>query len=185
MNRKTFFVIYALVIVAALICILFVVPDEMFLKNKKGYEELINTVEKVEYEDIETLKTRFENSEYDYEYTIIHNNVQYNCTGQKKKDSETGRCTSPKTITYTEIDKYNKDKLKDIKFVEPKEIFKKIKDVEAIESMTNDGKSYTYKTKISEFETDIIIYTDEDTINKITITNGLMTYILKYTNSKY
>jgi hypothetical protein len=51
--------------------------------------------------------------------------------------------------------------------------------------MTNDGKSYTYKVKISEFDTDIIIYTGEKTISKITITNGLMTYVLKYNNIKY
>lgn len=185
MNRKTFFVIYALVIVAGLICILFVIPDEMFLKNKEGYEELKNTVEKIEYDNLDKIKEGFLNGEYDYEYTIIHNNIQYNCTGQKKKTSESGRCTSPSSITYNEKDKYNEDKLKEIKFVEPKEIFKKINDITPQESLTNDGKSYTFKTKISDFETDFIIYTDEHHITKITITNGLMTYILKYTNSKY
>ena len=184
MNRKTFFVIYALVIVAGLICILFVIPDEMFLKNKEGYEELKNTVEKIEYDDLEIQKERMLKGEYDYEYSIIHNNVQYNCTGKKLKDSESGRCTSP-SITYNEKDKYTEGKLKDIKFVEPSEIFKKIKDVKPIESITNDGKAYTFKTKISEFETDIIIYTSEHTISKITITNGLMTYVLKYSNPKY
>ena len=51
--------------------------------------------------------------------------------------------------------------------------------------MTNDGKCYIYKTKIIDYETDIMIYTGEKTINKITITNGLMTYILKFSNVNY
>ena len=71
MKNKKFLILYAIIIAIALICILFVIPDEYFLKNKKGYEELKNTVEKIEYEDIETLKKRLLNSEYSYEYNII------------------------------------------------------------------------------------------------------------------
>ena len=51
--------------------------------------------------------------------------------------------------------------------------------------MTNDGKAYHYKTKIIDFDTDIIIYTNEETITKINITSGLLSYILKYSNVSY
>ena len=47
MNRKKFFIAYAIVIAIALIVILFVLPEESFLKNKKGYEELKNSILKI------------------------------------------------------------------------------------------------------------------------------------------
>jgi hypothetical protein len=39
--------------------------------------------------------------------------------------------------------------------------------------------------KIIDFDTDIIIYTNEETITKINITSGLLSYILKYNNVSY
>lgn len=185
MNQKKFFTIYGIVIIIALIVIMFIIPEEEFLKNKEGYEELKNSVEKIKYDDIETQKERLLKNNYEYEYNVIHNSIQYVCTGTKTGDTENGRCSAPQSISYNETDKFNEDKLFLIKYVEPEYIFKKIENVEPTISMTNDGKSYTYKVKISEFDTDIIIYTGEKTINKITITNGLMTYVLKYANTKY
>ena len=185
MNRKKFFIAYAIVIALALIVILFVLPEESFLKNKKGYEELKNSVEKIKYDDIETQKERLLKNQYDYEYNVIHNNIQYDCNGSKDGEKDRGRCTAPTSMSYDETDKFNEDKLFNIKYVEPEYIFKKIEGVEPTIIMTNDGKSYNYKVKISNFDTDIIIYTGEKTINKISITNGLMTYVLKFNNTKY
>ena len=37
MNQKKFFIVYAVIIFIALIAILFILPDESFLKNKKAY----------------------------------------------------------------------------------------------------------------------------------------------------
>ena len=185
MNQKKFFIIYAIIIFVALIVILFVLPEESFLKNKDKYEELKNSVEKIKYDDISIQKERLLKNNYEYEYNVIHNSIQYVCTGTKTNETESGRCSAPQSISYDETDKFNEDKLFSIKYVEPEYIFKKIEGVEPTVSMTNDGKSYTYKVKISEFDTDIIIYTGEKTISKITITNGLMTYVLKYNNIKY
>ena len=185
MKNKKFLILYAIIIAIALICILFVIPDEYFLKNKKGYEELKNTVEKIEYEDIETLKKRLLNSEYSYEYNIIHNNKRFVCKGEVTATEENGRCTSPSSFTYTKEDKFNEDKLFNLQYTSPDAIFKKIEGLEYTESMTNDGKAYHYKTKIIDFDTDIIIYTNDETITKINITSGLLSYILKYSNVSY
>lgn len=185
MNRKVFLFIYYIIIFIILLAILFFIPEEAFLKNSEVYEELKNRTEKIEYDDIKIQKERLLKNNYDYEYKVIHNNVQYTCTGNKKDETESGRCSSPKTISYNEIDKFDKDKLFEIKYVEPKYIFEKIENIEPLISMTNDGKCYIYKTKIIDYETDIMIYTGEKTINKITITNGLMTYILKFSNVNY
>lgn len=185
MKQNKFLIIYAIIIFIALITILFILPDETFLKNRDKYEELKNSVEKIKYDDISIQKERLLKNNYDYEYNVIHNSIQYVCTGSKKDKTENGRCSAPYSISYDETDKFNEDKLFNIKYVEPEYIFKKIENIEPKISMTNDGKSYAYKVKISEFETDIVIYTNEKTINKITITNGLMTYILKYNNIKY
>ena len=63
-------------------------------------------------------------------------------------------------------------------------IFKRIKDLEYTQSIINDEKVYTFKTKISEFDTTIRIYTGRKNISRIDIENGVMTYILKYKNIK-
>ena len=184
MNNKKFLIIYGVIIFIALIAILFILPDKTFLKDKKGYEEFIKSAEEQKYESLETQKENLLKNKYDYEYNVIHNTKQYVCTGTKKEDTESGRCTSPKSMSYTEKDKFDEDKLYEIKFVEPEHIFKRIKDLEYTQSIINDEKVYTFKTKISEFDTTIRIYTGRKNISRIDIENGVMTYILKYKNIK-
>ena len=70
-------------------------------------------------------------------------------------------------------------------FTEPANIFYKIEGKTPQESMTNDGKLYMYKTTINNLDTEINLYTNEKTITKISITNGHMTYIIKYKNMLY
>lgn len=183
--KKKFLIIYAVIITIALIAILFIIPDKAFLKDKEGYEEFIKNAEKQKYESLETQKERLLKNEYEYEYNVIHNNKQYVCTGSKIDGTESGRCTSPKSISYTEKDKFNEDKLYEIKFVEPEHIFKRIKDLEYTQSIVNEERVYIFQTKISKFDTTIKIYTGKENISRIDIENGVMTYILKYKNIKY
>lgn len=183
--KKKFLIIYAVLIIIALIAILFIIPDKEFLKDKEGYEEFIKNAEKQKYESLETQKERLLKNEYEYEYNVIHNNKQYVCTGSKIDGTESGRCTSPKSISYTEEDKFNEDKLYEIKFVEPEHIFKRINDLEYTQSIVNEERVYTFQTKISEFETTIKIYAGKENISRIDIENGVMTYILKYKNVRY
>lgn len=185
MKNKKFLIIYALIIIVALVAILFIIPDKEFLKDKKGYEEFIKNAEKQKYISLEEQKQRLLKDEYDYSYNVLHNNKQYVCTGSKKDGTESGRCTAPTSISYTEKDKFDEDKLYEIKFVEPKYIFERIKDLEYTQSIVNEEKVYTYNTKISTFETTIKIYTGRENISHIEIENGVMTYILKYKNIKY
>ena len=67
MNQKKFFILYAIIIFIALIVILFVLPEESFLKNKDKYEELKNSVEKIKYDDISIQKERLLKNNYEYE----------------------------------------------------------------------------------------------------------------------
>ena len=184
MKNNKFLLIYGLVIVAILLCILFVIPDEAFLKDKEGYNEFVKNAEKQKRVSFEKQKERLLKNKYEYEYNIIHNNKQYVCTGSKNKDTETGRCSTPK-LTYTEKDKYDKDKLYEIKFVEPEEIFKRIKDLEYKTSIINEELVYVYETKVSKFDTTFTIYTGKENISRIDINNGVMTYIIKFKNIKY
>ena len=185
MNKK-FLIIYAIIIIISLIYILFFAPETLFLKNSEGYKELLKEqTEKIEYDDIEVIKQRLLNGTYEYEYSLIHNNIHYICNGEVTEEGESGRCTSPSSFTYTNLDKLNEDKLKNLLFTEPANIFYKIDGKPAQESMTNDGKLYMYKTTINELDTEINLYTNEKTITKISITNGHMTYIIKYKNVLY
>lgn len=185
MNKK-FLIIYAIIILVGLIYILFLAPDTLFLKNSEGYKELLKEqTEKIEYDDIEVIKQRLLNGTYEYEYSLIHNNIHYICNGEVSSEGESGRCTSPSSFTYTNLDKLNEDKLKNLLFTEPSNIFYKIDGITPQESMTNDGKLYMYKTTINDLDTEINLYTNEKTITKISITNGHMTYIIKYKNMLY
>lgn len=183
--QKKFLIIYAIIIVVALLAILFIIPDKEFLKDKKGYEEFVKNAEKQKYESLETQKERLLKNEYEYEYNVLHNDKQYVCTGSKIAGTESGRCTSPRSISYTEKDKFNEDKLYEIKFVEPEHIFKRIQDLEYTKSIVNEERVYIFNTKISKFDTTIKIYTGKENISRIDIENGVMTYILKYKNIKY
>jgi hypothetical protein len=158
----------------------------MFLKNSDGYKELMKEqTEKIKYDDIETIKQRLLNGTYEYDYSLIHNNIHYICSGEVTSEGESGRCTSPSSFTYTNLDKLTEAKLKNLLFTEPANIFYKIEGKTPQESMTNDGKLYMYKTTINNLDTEINLYTNEKTITKISITNGHMTYIIKYKNMLY
>lgn len=186
MKNKKFLIIYAIIIFIALIYILFLAPDTMFLKNSDGYKELMKEqTEKIKYDDIETIKQRLLNGTYEYDYSLIHNNIHYICSGEVTSEGESGRCTSPSSFTYTNLDKLTETKLKNLLFTEPANIFYKIEGKTPQESMTNDGKLYMYKTTINNLDTEINLYTNEKTITKISITNGHMTYIIKYKNMLY
>jgi len=62
--KKKFLIIYAIVIVIALIGIIFIIPDKAFLKDKEGYEEFIKNAEKQKYASLETQKERLLKNEW-------------------------------------------------------------------------------------------------------------------------
>ena len=88
MNKK-FLIIYAIIIFTILIYILFLAPDTLFLKNSEGYKELLKEqTEKIKYDDIDTIKQRLLNGTYEYDYSLIHNNIHYICSGEVTNEGE-------------------------------------------------------------------------------------------------
>ncbi len=184
MNNKKFLLIYGIIIIILLLGIMFFIPDDFF---KKQYDDIeIPTTEKKDFVSYETQIENLLNKQYEYEYLILDSigtkSYTYECSGKMDDTIESGTCTKPKKISYTEQNKKDVYKEIEINYIDVEYIFNSIKDIEpTIEKMTKT-RIYTYKTAIEKLETDITVTTDLDAITQIEISNAYMTYILKYNN---
>lgn len=202
-ESKNFLGIYAIVIIVLLVLIMFVLPDSFFSRkyeqntqqfieaNKKAQEEreALEAEKKKEFVDYEEQKQHILTGNYDYELLLLDSmgteTYTYKCTGKKTGNTESGSCTSPEVFSYTEQNKVSQfKKYIDPKYIEPKEIFELIKDVEPSVESHNLYREFTYKTKIKDLETTVLIQTKKDDISKIMLENQYMGYIINFSNVK-
>lgn len=188
-KRKILLIVYAIIILILLIAIMFIIPDSFFIKKYEGIEIPSNKTEKKEFIDYEIQKEHLINNQYEYEYVLLDSMSKesntYKCSGKTNKTIESGSCTSPEVISYTEKDKKEVFSKIDINYLNPTYIFNKIKNITPKETKYVTLREYNYQTMIEDLDTEIIIYTDLDEITKIEISNAYMTYILKYSNVSY
>ncbi len=198
-ESKSFLGIYAIIIIILLVLIMFVLPDSFFSRkydqnakefleaNEKAKEEQerIEAEKKKEYVDYEIQKQNILNGNYNYKLLLLDSmgteTYTYQCEGKKTGNTESGSCTSPEVFSYTEQNKLEQFKKNiDPKYIEAKNIFELIKDVEPSIESHNLYREFTYKTKIKDLETKVLIQTTKDNISKIMIENTYMGYIINY-----
>jgi len=61
-------------------------------------------------------------------------------------------------------------------------IFHLLEGLEEKEVKYTTLREYHYQVRIEELDTEIVVYTNLDNINKIEISNAYMTYVFKYEN---
>lgn len=178
-KRGIFLLVYAFIIIALLIYILFIAPDSLFTKNKT--EETTQRT----YIDYKIQQENLMKKQYDYDYDILYGNTVYNCTGTMNKDKETGQCTNPKEISYNETTK--QDVFSDINMnnLNVSYIFKQIENIEPTENKYGSKRSYKYELILGKYQTEIMIYTNYDEITEIQLSNAYEVYDLKFTNISY
>ena len=198
-ESKNFLGIYAIVIIVLLVLIMFILPDSFFSRKYdqntqqfleaneklKEEQERIEAEKKKEFVDYEIQKQNILNGNYDYKLLLLDSmgteTYTYQCEGKKTGNTESGSCTSPEVFSYTEQNKTQQfKKYIDPKYIEPKNIFELIKDVEPSVESHNLYREFTYKTKIKDLETKVLIQTTKDNISKIMIENTYMGYIINY-----
>lgn len=187
-TRAKALIIYAIIIVVALIVILFIIPDHVFynIHNKRINDEASI---KDDFVSIEQAQKNLSKDKYSYEYLILDSigtkSYTFKCKGTRNEKIESGSCTKPKTISYTEK---NRDKVfKELQeeFLEPKKVFELLKDIEPKITKYQSTIEYEYKTNLVKLDTTITVETDKENITKIEIMNGYMSYILKYSDVEY
>ncbi len=178
---KKFLITYALIIVFLLIIILFVADDKYFVSKNTSNETSINKTKTVPYE--EQLK-KLLNNKYEYHYDLNHNGITYKCQGKKDKEEDSGTCSEPELITYTQENFQEKLKELNVEYLDVNHIYSMIKDLEPKMTNVNVKRYYTYNVNIMNLKGEIIIYSDLKNITQITIVNGYLTYVL-YFDSVY
>ena len=193
-KTKKFLLIYALIIIVLLVCIMFIFPDSLFSRkyeaNYKKYfgDKIQSSSEAPEFKDYEKQKKNLVNGNYNYKYMILDtmgtSSKHFECSGTIENKEETGKCTSPILIEYTKENKNEVFKEIGTTYLEPSTIFNLIKDLTPELEQHNTYREYTYKLKIKELDTTIIIQTTLEEISQISINNPYMTYLLKYESVK-
>ncbi|MBQ8192569.1 MAG: hypothetical protein IJZ46_00635 [Bacilli bacterium] len=181
-KRGLFLLIYAIIIIIALIYILFIAPDTMFLSKES--KELLNKIEeKQEFTSIDKQIANLSNKDYKYYYNIMDSmttkTYTYHCEGEITNTKDNGMCEEF-NIKYNQDNK--KEQIKNINhdYINPNKIYEMIKDIEPVIESYTDTKVYNYKLKIKELNTDITIITGYENINEIRVTNAYMAYVIKY-----
>jgi hypothetical protein len=189
-KRKKILIGYGVVILIILIAIMFIIPDSAFLKlYNKNIKKIENQeVAKKEFIDYDTQKERILNKQFKYEYLLLdslsNKTYKYNCNGTLDKDIESGTCTEPERLSYTEQTKRETFKI-NVDYLDIAYILNLVKDITPEEIKYQTTREYTYKTTLDKLDTEILIYTDLENITKVEISNKYMTYILKYSDISY
>jgi len=189
-KRKKALKIYGIIIIIALTAIMFVIPDSAFLKLYNKNIKKINNQEVKEnnFVDYDTQIEHLLNKQFKYEYLLLDSlsdkSYTYNCSGKIDKDIESGTCTEPERISYTETTKKDLFKI-NTNYLDISYIFDYLKDYKPEETKYRSSREFKYNTKLEDLDTEIIVYTDLDEITKVEISNKFMTYVLKYSDISY
>lgn len=192
-KRKIFLLIYGIVIFIVLISIMFLIPDSFF---KAKYDDIPipeSLKEKTEIKEFTSYEEQIDNllkNKYEYEYNLLDSmgitSYKYECTGKKDDTIESGSCTKPEKVSYTEKNKKDVLSKLDINYIEANYIFNTLlKEIKPVETKYTNYREYKYNLKIKKLDTDIIVSTDKETITSIYISNAYMNYIIKYSNVSY
>ena len=188
MNNKKFLKIYGLIIIILLL-VIFIIPDEFYLKlETKLHKQEITVKENESYTFIEIKKQQEKllTDNYQYEYLMLDSigekTITVSCKGEQKDNTDNGSCTQSEEKTYTKETKKDTILSMNVKYLDLEYIFNAIKDIEPTEITYTKTRELLYKTKILELDTDITIYTDLENITQINISNAYMTYVFKYTS---
>jgi hypothetical protein len=190
-TRKKALIVYGVVILVVLIAIMFIVPDSFYRKlYDKNIEKVKNQkIIKKEFIEYDIQKERLLKKQFKYEYEILDSlsdkTYHYKCSGNLNGELESGSCTDPERISYTEKTKKKSFKI-NTDYSDVNYLFNTLlKDVKPEETKYQTTREYLYKTKIKKLDTEIIVYTDLENITKIEISNTYMTYILKFGDISY
>ena len=187
--RKKVLLTYGVVILIILIAIMFIIPDSWFRKlYSKNVEKINEYNHPIEFVDYETQKERLLSNQYKYEYLILDSlsdeSYIYKCSGSMNKDLESGTCTEPDRVSYTEKNKKETFKI-NTDYVDVKYLLNLIKDIEPEVTKYQTSREYNYNVKIEKLDTELIVYVDTENINKIEISNKFMTYVIKISDVSY
>ena len=186
-KRKKSLIIYGFVILIILL-VIFIIPDSFYMKLYSKNIEKIENSTKIEFVDYDTQKERLLANKFKYEYLILDSmsnvSYQYKCSGTINEDVESGTCSEPEKISYTEANKKEVFKI-NTDYVDIKYLFDLLSKTEPEVTKYQTSREYNYKVDIEKLDTEIIVYTDVDNINKIEISNKYMTYIIKISDVSY
>lgn len=196
-NRLIFLMIYGSLIIILLVIILFVIPDDAFLKKyENNYNKIMENTNveleqaETEYLDFKEQQKHLENNHYSYSYQILtpvsqELNAIYNCSGTVSGSNEEGTCTKPRKIEFTEQNKSKELNKVNMNYLNPSYLFNIINELD-VEPIDYTGfRIYTYNTKLNNLETKIKIATDRENIVQIEIDNVKENYVLKYSDISY
>lgn len=184
-KRKKYLILYFIIILVILALILFILPDEVFLKKYKDnvYIPASSSSEKKEYMEYEKQLENLRTGNYSIQYSILDSmgskSYSYSCTGVKKGNTESGQCTGAEMFSYTESDK--KDKfIIDSKYLNIEEVLDLLIDKEPKLTDYQGEREYFYNVLVENLDTDITVYTDYDDVTMVELNNAYMTYVFKF-----
>jgi len=185
-KRKRLLFIYGIFIFILLIVIMFLLPDRFFLDKYKDLEMPTTSLEKKEFIDYSEQKKKLLNKNFSYEYILLDSmgsqTYTYECNGVLEGERESGICTLPENFSYNEKTKKEDFKYINQDYLSVNYIFHLLEGLEEKEVKYTTLREYHYQVRIEELDTEIVVYTNLDNINKIEISNAYMTYVFKYEN---
>lgn len=179
MKNNKFLIIYGVMIIVLLLVMFFIAPDDMFVKDNKN-DKVIKDVEKKvkKYKDYEEQKKALLEGTYNYDLRLNYDGKNYECNANIKKKSFNGNCDISSNIINYDNKNY-KNVLKKIgpEFFDFEYVLDLIKDIKPELKDYSGERKYTYDVKLYKLDGEIVINTDYDNINKITIANGYFVYV--------
>lgn len=182
MKNKKFLIIYGFIIFIILLVIV-LAPNKWF-SRKLPSDPVVEVPEKVI--DLDAQYSRLRNNKYEYRYLIMYDingdQSTYKCNGTIDGENESGSCTSPKNVSYTNKDK--KEVFKKIKseYLDMNYLLDLIKDVKPTDKKYENTYLYIYTLDLDNTMTDISIYSDGDNIIEIEIANKYGAYVIRLSN---
>lgn len=180
-KRAILLIIYAFLILALFLYIIFIAPDHLFEKKKN--------VSGPTTKSLQTMQEELLKNNYEYKLNVFNiigtKSITYKCSGKREEEKEEGTCFSPQTLNYTEETK--KEILKEINtsYLEPEYIFNLIEEIKPRIEEYQANKIYTYKVVLNTLDTEITLITDKEQILEIRLNNIYETYNITYIFSQY
>ena len=189
--KKRISIIVGVILVLFLIMVL--LPDSFFQKHSKYgwfYESDMfknNNGKEATASWSVTLDEMMEKllkNKYSYSYNLENRSYKYICSGTKDGDKDNGSCTSPEEVSYSNENFSEVFNRVNTSYLDVSYIYGLIKDVEGESIQYQETREYYYQVVSNDVDTEIYIYTTEESIYKIQILNSYLTYIIEYKDIK-
>ena len=182
MKNKKFLIIYGVIIFIGLLVIV-LAPNSWFSK-KLPSGEIVNTPEKEI--NLSEQYDRLKNNKYEYRYLIMYDingdQSTYKCNGTVDGDNESGSCSSPKEVSYTNDNKKEIFKKIKVEYLDISYLIDLFKDIEPTEKKYENTYLYIYTLDLDNTKTDISVYSDGDNIIEIELANKYGAYVIRLSN---